>query len=713
MRFRATIAHEGIPADAHVVSLRVREGLSELFEVGVEFLVPDPDLDLEALLDKPCHVTFEETDSGEGPRIFHGMVEECEALESSDLASRYTLRLRPRVAALAHRVRSRIFQQSDAVAIVKEVLRGAGVPDDAVSFRLSRSYPKRELSIAYRESELDFVLRLLEEEGIFYWFEHEESGHVMAFGDDPSASSPLDGESTLAFTNGLEERRESVTELVFSSRLGPDAHVTRDWNFERPSEPIEAEAQRESGGSFVTYEYPGRFLDRSSGSRLARDRLDAADRTRELAGRSNCRRLAPGRLFEIEAAQPDYLNRDWLLVSVDHAFEAAASPGALDQRYTARFRARPGDAPFRPLRVTPRPRILGRELAQVTGPSGEEIHVDTLGRVKVHFYWDREGKHDDTSSTWLRVQQLNTSGAMTLPRVGWEVSVAFLGGDPDRPVVLHKLPNRDGMPSHDLPGGKTKMALQSATSPAGPGVNALSMEDGSGGMELALVASRDLNVVVGSDHAVTVGTDESEEVGQSLQTLVGGKEKVTIGGDQTVSVGGNMSLETVGNKTVTIAGSDAVKVKGNHALTCDGSRKEKVGGIATILLNKLVLKVNGESSREIGAALCLNGVKALVEQVGGAKSETVGAARVELLTGTDIGLAAKAITVTVGGPMAVKATEGFTLSGKTVKITVAKAQIEAAGSKLEAAGSLKVTASSMAGSGKASLKLKGKIDYSD
>ncbi len=735
MHLRSRIEHGQIAPEAQVVRFSAREALSRLFEVEVELLLDDPDLDLEALLDTPCLLLLEDIEDGRDPIRFHGMIDEAEALDSGDLASRYRLRLQPRIATLALRVRSRLFQDRDSVEIVKSVLKDAGLPDDALSWRLGREYPKRELCVQYRESELQLVQRLLEHEGIFFWFQHSETGHVMAFGDGPGAHDPIDGERALAYTQWLQDDRESVTELVFSSALGPDSHLARDWNWERPSLPLEAERRRSGAKGRIWYEYPGGFRENAQGARHAQDRLDASDATRVLAGRSNCRRLAPGRLVEVEGAQPDYLDRGWLLVGVEHLFEGAPGQVERGQRYGARFRAIPADAAFRPERATRRPRVRGKELAVVTGPPGEEIHVDAMGRVKVHFYWDREGAHDDGSSTWIRAQQLNTSGAMTLPRVGWEVDVGFLDGDPDRPVVLQKLPNREAMPPHGLPDGKTKMALQSATSPAGPGVNALSMEDGSGGMELALVASRDLHVVAGHDQLVQVGRDEREEVGKSLQALVGGDEVVAVGQEQSISVGGGCALETVGDKTVAIGATDGVKVKGSHTVTCDGSRSESVGALANVLANKVVETVNGSSTRHIGAALSLNAVKALVEVVGGAKTETTGAARIEILRGAhgetiagsktltaalvrekaggDVSYAAKGhASILVGGPMAVKASS-FVLSGPVVAIQAGSAVIDGGGSKLTAGGSLKVNASSMSASGKAVLMLKGKIDYSD
>jgi type VI secretion system secreted protein VgrG len=733
MRLRAGVQHDEIAPEAQVERLSVREGLSQLFDVRLEISHPDQELDLAALLDTTCEVALEDQVSGDVLR-FHGVIEEASALEPARLERRHELRLRPRLAALGQRVRSRLFQEKSAVDVVKEVLSGAGLSDEKVSFRLDRAYPRRELCVQYRESELDFVLRLLEDEGIFFWFEQGEGGHVLALGDAPGVHQAIAGERALTHTRSLHGDRESVSDLVFSTEVGPDVHLTRDWNWQRPASVLEAEIEGSGARGRVWYEYPGGFADQRDGGRRARDRLEAVDRTRLLSGRTNCLRLAPGRLFDVVDATPRHLEAEWLVTEIEHAFEALpGSAGEGEGTYTARFRAIPGDAPFRPARRAPRPRVPGKQLAVVTGPGGEDIHVDDMARVKLHFLWDREGATDDTSSSWIRVQQLNTSGSMILPRIGWELDVGFLDGDPDRPVALQRLYNRDGMPPEGLPGAKTKSSLQTHTTGGGEGVNALAMEDGSGGMELGLTASRNLDVVVGHDATEQVGTDASHEVGLDLQTLVGGKEQVKVSAGQSTAVGGSATHETVGSKTVSIGGMDSLGVKKLQTFTCDGSREETIGGVANVLAAHSVETVNGSSTREIGAALSMNAVKGLVEVVAGSKTESTGAARVEILRGAhdetisgnkvltaaavvekagkDVSVAAKGnLTLTVGGVLAEKVGGGFTLSGPVVTLVAASATLQGGGSQIKAGGSLSLKGSKLSVKG-ASVTIKGTIDY--
>ena len=737
MRLRASLLHGQLGPAVAVERFALREALSELFDLRVEVTIgTSEEIDIGALLDTACLLQLDDEETPGNMLVAHGIVDEAASLEPVRDGQRLRLTVRPRLNALSYRVRTRLFQDKTAVEIVDEVLRGAGIPAEGISFRLSRSYPERDLCMQYRESELNLVLRLLEDEGVCFWFEHSDTGHVLVIADGPDAHPAIDGAAVVPFSRRLQHGAASVAELIFASAIGPDVHVARDWNWHRPGNPVEAEQKRDGARGRVFYEYPGGFADGPDGGRRAKDRLEAADETRILRGRSSCHRLRAGRRLELSGASPSLLDGEWLLTAVDHSFEATPAEG--EGPYSARFSALPGDAAFRPRRRTPRSRVRGKELAVVTGPSGEDIHVDPMGRVKIHFLWDREGPLDDKSSAWVRVQQLNTGGSMILPRVGWEVDVGFLDGDPDRPVVLQKLYNRDNLPPHGLPDAKTKTALQSHTVQGGEGVNALTFEDGSGGMECSLTASKDLSMVTGHDASEEIGTDALQEVGLNLATRVGGNEEVSIGAGQSSSIGGGCALETVGDKTVSVGGMDELQVTGNAAVTCDGSRTESVAALANLLASHVVETVNGSSKRKIGAALSMNAVKGIVEVVGGSKTEITGGARIEILRGAhsetvsgskilttaavlekaggDVSVSAKGnLAITVGGPMAIKAGGAFTITGDMVCVVAGKAELKVGSGEpfLKADGKLEVKAPNLAAGGKALLRLKGTLDYKE
>jgi type VI secretion system secreted protein VgrG len=634
MQVRAFLAVDGLSNEADVVRFTARESLGALFEVDVTFACDTPDLDLDAALWKTAALSLVD-DGGGDPRWFHGVVEEAEYEGSAGGRSRYRYVLKPRLQGLAWRARSRIFQDKTAVEVVQRVLRDAGL--DEAGFRwgaLTARYPSREYCVQYRESERDFVARLLEDEGIFWRFEHSADDHVMVFGDSPAAHAPLDGDATIAFTRGEHQGRERVTDLVLSVEPVVDAFDTRDWLHEMPQDPREARQATGGEEGFEVSEYPGGFRENGDGMRRATARLEGLRVRRErLEGRCNVRHFAPGRVFEIYGAAQGTAGRAWLITEAEHRYvdHGLAGDGGARSTYDVRFAAIPSDVPFRAPRATPKPRVWGMDSAVVTGPSSEEIYVDAMGRVKVHFYWDREQPVDDTATCWIRVQQQNTSGAMILPRVGWEVSVAYLDGDPDRPFVLQKLYNRETMAPYEQPASSTQTALQSATSPGGGSTNEIRLQDGNGGMDFFVHASRDLNVIAGHDEAETIDVDATEEVGVDLSCKVGANQSEHIGGNQSTSVTGAVSAEVTGARKVSIGGNDDWGVKTSQSITVAASRTENISGLMNVLANTVVETFNANCTRTVGAVLCINSAIAVAESVGGSKRDTVGGARLELV----------------------------------------------------------------------------------
>jgi type VI secretion system secreted protein VgrG len=735
MRWTAAISHGQLTAETLVSRLDAVEGLSRLFEVTVECVSADPDWDLASLLGTEAHVTVSE--SGTVERAFHGLVEEAEFVTRRGDLFVYRLTLMPHLQGLSHRVRTRIFQDKTAVAIIREVLSGAGVPEGSVEWTVTEGAP-REYCTQWKESELAFVLRLLEDEGIFFWFEHSEAGHVLHFADDPAVHTPVDGTPGLSFRSReeREEQRDIVTHVTYTTRFVQDAVMMRDWNWRSPQGPAEAAHKAPEGGGFEHYVFPVPVPSVAEGKRRAEDRLTALRvRQRVLRGETPSPRLAPGRLFQLFDAEPAALNRDYLLLEVHHVFEDPTVGTLADGegRYRARFTAIPTDAEFRPPHVTPRPRVEGKELAVVTGPPGEEIHVDEFGRVKVHFYWDREGKVDDTASCWLRVQQQNTASSQILPRVGWEVEVGFLYGDPDRPLVLQKLYNAETMPPYALPDNLMQSSLQSSTTPGGGGTNEIRLNDGNGGMEFFVHAQKDLWVEAGNNLTEQIAVDESVQVASDSSSTVAGTEDVSISSNQSGSVTGAMTLNTAGSKSVSVGAVDQWGVGGMHAITVKGARTEDIGGLLNVLAQKVTETFNADLSTSVGGALSINSTGPILEAVKGNKTETVGGAKLEIIgkakaenigvakaltagavsikTGQDISLeAGAAMAISTGGPMAIKCGGDFSISGSSVTINVGKASLKA-GSKLDATpGSLKVKGSTVGGDGLV-VKLKGNIHY--
>lgn len=738
MQLRAWLSLDTLSLDAEVLRFHVREGLSEVTDIDAEFVCDTADLDLQSLIWKATALRLEDAD-GQPTRYFHGVVEEAEYLYARGERSIYRVRLRPRVHGLAYRVRSRIFQDLDAVAVVKRVLADGGVPEDETAWSLTARYSPRELCVQYRESELNFISRLLEEEGIFYWFEHEAGRHVMHFGDDRASHRPLDTDDILAFSRVEHGDREHVTDVVFRAQTTFGSAWARDWNWQIPDRTVDGQSRNAQLTALERYDHPAGATSMPGATRRARDVLQsyvAADHI--LEGRSNCVRMAPGRTFDLTDCVPEYLARAWLLHSLDHQFEEHGHDerGRTLRRYRATFRAAPDNVEFRPMKRTPRPRVAGVESAVVTGPPGEEIHVDPWGRVKVHFYWDREGATDDRASCWIRTQQQNTSGAMIIPRIGWEVSVGFIHGDPDRPILLQKLYNQETLPPYEQPAHSTQTALQSSTSPGGGTTNEIRLQDGNGGMEFFVHASRNLNLVAEHDVGEHVAADATEQVGQSLQTRVGSNETVSIGANQSVSVTGTCGENVGGARATTVGGNDDWGIKPGFAITTGGARNESIHGLMNVLANDVAQRYNADYSLSVGAALCVTSARAIVEACKGARTETVGAAHlimaakacsesvgasktllsgaILIKTGTDIGTQAKgAVTFNVAGAWAETCGDGFNLNAQAIVVTApAGVEMKGGGSVFKArGGKIEYTAGKLTVKATSLLQLKGRINY--
>lgn len=738
MALRATLYQDEVGDPCEVVAFTLRDGLSQLFDLDLSFVCADPELDLDALIWSEALVEVVEAEAPEARAAerYHGVIEEAEYVDTRGELHLYRLRLRPRLHGLAYRVRTRIFQDQGVVDVARRVLREAGVPEASVVWSVSPP-PPREYITQWKESELDFLLRLFEDEGIFFWHEHGPEGHTLHLADSPAVHAPIEGDPAIpcAEHDAHEGHAERVTDLARHARTTHEATRARDWNYLFAAGAVEGTQALAEGARRERYEFPGGFLTQAAGARKARDRMIAEVVPRdELEGESNSPRITPGRHFELINVFPADLAGDHLVWEVTRRYHNRGFTRDDAPVYTVRFRAQPAPWEFRPARVTPRPKVHGKESAVVTTPAGEEIHTDALGRIKVHFYWDREGAVDDTSSCWVRVQQQNVATSMVIPRAGWEVDVGFLFGDPDRPVVLQKLYNQETMPPYGLPGALAQSAWQSSSSPGGGGTNEIRMDDANGAMEFFVHAQRDLKVMVGHDHKEDVGVNASAQVATTNTESVGGSETVRVSGNQSSSVTGSVALETVGAKSVTVGATEEVGVSAMYGLKTAGARAETIGGVMNVLAQKVSESFNGSHSANIGGAQAINSGKAIAFNVAGGHTELVGAAKVEVArgskqeniagaksltaglvrwkTGGDMTVAAEgAMALTVGGPLQVKAGGAVTLSGSSVTFNVGASAKLLAGGKIQATpGSVKLQGGSIGADG-AQVIISGTVKY--
>ncbi len=736
-RLRCQLSLDAPALDLRAVRFEIREALSETFKAEVLFEAADADLDLSALLWTAGSVRL--FDEQTLTRVFHGVIEDARYLgEHRHGVHHYQVRLLPQVHALAHRVRSRIFQGENVPSIVKHVMRDAGLPEDHFEWRTEHpAYLPREYCTQYKESELAFVARLLAEEGIFFWFEHDELGHHMHFADSAKVHAAVEPE-LLHTDQTRAATRDLVSQLSFRTQVVRDAYLMRDWDLMSPDKPVEATAKSAGSLGLFHYEYPGGFSDPTDGGRHADDRLHA-ERVEQylLTGRTNHVGFAPGRRFTLDGARPGFLNRGFLILGCTHVYDErgqGANADARDFAFFTRFRATHDDTLFRP-KLLPKPKVFGTESAVITS-AGDEIHVDELGRVKLHMYWDREGALDDKASCFVRVQQQNLSGSMFLPRIGWEMAVGFIDADPDRPVVLQKHYNHETLPPYELPANLSQAALQSSSSPGGGGTNELRLQDASGGQAFAMHAQRDFLLGVGNDASEKIAVDLAETFHETLDCNVGIDESVDIAINQDITVKGNETRSTGANKTVTIGAIESLSVNAIYSTNVNGNRDETIGAAQSVRAVSMSETFGANHAQTVGAALALTAAEAVSEAVAGNKALHIGGAFIIKTRGSfgessgaakllsagattydsKAGMsltAKKAISIKVGGKLTEKITGNFAMAGKKVSVEATDgAELDGGDTKLVLkGGALKLSGSSFGAKAGPMLSIKGKISY--
>jgi len=680
--------------DLAVLAFEAEEELSRPFEVEVTAApLPDVAMDAAALVGAKACLAVHVGDGTD--RFLHGLVAKVQQWEEGAGEERRRVRIRivPDLWKLGLVRRNRIFQDRSAVEIVKAVL-GEGAVEHEV--RLSASYAAREYCVQYGESDLDFVSRLLEEEGIFYFFEHQRAGHTLVLADARAACAELEGGARIPFRepSKLAANGECIQAFAERREVRP-AHVTlRDYDWRRPALDLTASA-RAGDGALEVYEYPGGYGDTGEGRSLARVRLEEERASAIVcSGSSVSRRLVPGRVFELDEHPIADLGRTYLLTAVrQRGLQPEVLAGGRQERAEREYRSElvciPADVPFRPARRTPRAVMQGPQTAIVVGPPGEEIHTDQHGRIKVQFHWDREGRRDDHSSCWIRVSQSWAGpgwGALYLPRIGQEVVVGFLDGDPDRPIVTGAVYNGANPPPISLPNEKTKSTLKSASSPGTDGSNELRFEDAKDAEEVYLHAQKDLSIVVENDKTQRVGGNERLTVEKDRSRHVGGNQTSQVTKDDSSTIGGNQSLAVGGDRSTTVAGAHVETVGGDQSSSIGGALAITVGMAAaeSVALGK-VLSVGGAYAVNVGGAMneLVGGLK--MEEVGGAKVEVIGAKKSETVAGSRVMQVGgdlsetvdqqrtlqvgKDLVVNVGGKLAQVARQGHTVKAKEIVIS--------------------------------------------
>lgn len=530
--------------------------------------------------------------------------------------SNYTATMVPWFWLLTQTSDSRIFQKLSIPDIIERIFQEKGFTD--YQMLLHSSYEPKDYCVQYRETDFNFISRLLEQEGIYYFFTHEETKHtlVMADSQDEHQPCPKQESARCQASGGAWQEEDVITGLEWAREIRIGKYTVNDFNFEMPSTDLKVEVMTQQPlgpGEREVYDYPAEYQKRDEGDRLANIRMQEEEtQITKLTGISVCRAFTSGYRFHLRDFYRDDLNdKPYVLTLVNHwAQESVGASGQeMDAAYKNSFTCIPHEVLYRPPRVTPRPVVEGVQTAIVVGPSGEEIYTDEHGRVKVQFHWDREGQRDENSSCWIRVSQAWAGagwGAVYLPRIGHEVIVSFLEGDPDRPIITGRVYHGSNKPPYPLPDEKTKSTIKSDSSLGGDGFNELRFEDKKGEEEIFLhgeknwtiVIENDKNQFVGHDETLSVGNNRLKKVEVNQIEKIGANKTITVGGNHTETILGNMTETVAMAKAETIGLAKALSIGGAFQLTVGAGVNETVGAIKAEEVGISKIVAVGLNSRE-------------------------------------------------------------------------------------------------------------------
>ncbi len=667
------------PLGADVLLLQgmtVTEELGRLFTIQVE-LASEQNIVFADILGQNVSIRL---NLMEGVRFFNGYVSRISQSVNQGRYNRYHATIQPWLWFLTRTSDCKIFQEMTVPEIITQVCNELGFTD--IESKLSEEYRTWEYCVQYRETDFNFLSRLMEQEGIYYYFTHEEGKHTLNLADSSSSHSPLEGEATIEY-HPLSQAEvydgECITQWHFEQKIQPGSCVLTDYDFKLPKLDLEVDAniaKQHSEAEYEIFDYPGEYVTSGEGSRYVRTRIEELHTGYEQAqGQGTVKTMGCGALFTLENYTRDDQNREYLLVSVAHSihvdnFESTGS-GSVD--YRNNFTAVASDVVFRAARSTPKPVVQGPQTAVVVGPSGEEIYTNEHGQVKLQFHWDRYGESNENSSCWVRVSQLwagKTWGGIHIPRIGQEVIVEFLEGDPDRPIVTGRVYNGDQTPPYDLPANKTQSGIKSRSSQGGGGANfnEIRFEDKMGEEQVYIHAEKNQDNIVENDETTSVGHDRTEDVGND--------ETITIGNDRTEQVGNNESITIGNNRTEKVVVNETINIGSNRSVTIGSNKTETVG------VNKAET-IGVDKALSVGVAYHVSVGAAMTESVGAAKTQQVGATKSTKVGGDVSETYGANQTVAVSQDLAESIGDNHSMSvGKDQTITVGKNLVIDVGDKI-------------------------------
>lgn len=667
-----TVSIPAISSEIFFARMEGEDAISSPFAYSLLISTTDMDVEPLTVLGSAAVITV----TGDTPRHFHGFVADFALDAICDDLTFYRMTLRPWLWFLSLDTDNRIFQNKTVPDIVEEVF--AAWPDATFKLNLQGKYHKRDYCVQYGESDLNFVQRLLEDEGIFYYFDHAESSHTMMIVDANKALEPgpdsanipyePDSRSLVSFRDG-----DFITEWVPKAQVRSGKYAQTDYDFKKPAFDLMSLTSAPIGhkqDKAEVYHYPGRYLDLRAGDHIAERRLHElqADQHRVTA-RGTARHLWSGRSFTLELYPREAENEAYLVVRAIYGMQdeqlraGQASDGSA--YYQVNLELSPARVPFRPARRTPKPHMQGPQTAVVVGPAGAEIFCDEYSRVKVHFHWDRLDGKNENSSCFVRVSAAWAGagwGFIQIPRIGHEVIVDFLEGDPDQPIITGRVYNGQNAVPYGLPGNASQSGWKSWSTPSSGGFNEIRFEDKAGAEEVYFQAEKDHTELVKNDETRTIGHDFAEDVGHDAQqsighdrtesvsndksVSVGNNRKVAIGVNDDESVGSNRSLKVGSNETINIGSNSDETIGANHSQTVAIAQTITVGALRTDTVGAAEIRsVGGEQVNTIGASR--------VVTVGSGQTHTIGSDDGWTVGGSQSVTVAADQSMTIGGGMTV------------------------------------------------------------
>lgn len=625
-------------------AVTIREMMNRPFEIDAELLSIDKAIEFDKIIGQ--NVTIRMALGNGSTRYFNGIVSSFSYEGMQDDLSVYRARIVPAAWFLSRRSDCKIFQNMTPVAVIEAML--AKIQKLLVEKGLTGKYKDREYQVQYRETDLNFVDRLMEQEGISYFFSHDNGKHTMVLADNPGAYKEYPGFATIKFDAEGSKRADEfqgLTSFMLTQQVQPTSAVITDYDFKVPGKQMlssHAITRKHGAADGEIFDYPGEYIEPADGEAYAKIRAQELQTTFEVAqATGNARGIAIGHKFKLDThPRKDIAEKQWLVVSATHRIVGDSFGGAKQSSgggtYNVSFSAIAADTLIRPARVTPKPTIPGPQTAVVVGVKNEEITVDEFGRVKVHFVWDRHGKGDENDSCSIRVSQGITGkgwGQIHIPRHGEEVIVEFLDGDPDRPIITGRVYNGTNAAPYKLPDNKTMSGFKTSTSKGGAGFNELRFEDKKGDEQVFLHGEKNIDIrnkndwyeLIGHDKHVKVMNDSNEEIKQDRYEMVKRDHVEEVGRDRNITVKGKQSHKITESLSLTVT-KDVIEVfEANQSTVVTGDHYLKAANIVIEAGTNITLKVGGTSIAIAadGVAIKTDGT-VKVEATGGIENKATG-----------------------------------------------------------------------------------------